>query len=80
MIAPDQAQMMAALGIPAGPGVPLPAGAGSVFQSPAVSWMEPQFPMVSGGAQFGNNTAEMLRALAPKMGQGNFAATGMPKI
>lgn len=79
MIAPDQAQIMAALGVPTGPGVPLPAGAGSVFQSPAASWMDPQFPLVSGGSQFGNNTAAILQALGPmvprKLGQGNFAPT-----
>lgn len=84
MLAPDQAQMMAALGVPTGPGVELPAGAGSVFQSPAASWMDPQFPLVSGGAQFGNNTALILKALGPQaprdLGQGNFAALGAPMI
>lgn len=70
MITPDQAQMMAALGVPSGPGM---GPAGSTFQSPAASWMSPQFPMVSGGPQIGMDTAALLQGLAPAGQQrGNF--------
>lgn len=46
MIKPDQSQMLAALGIPTGPGVPLPAGAGTIMQPPAASWTNGTMPRV----------------------------------
>jgi hypothetical protein len=38
----DTAQMLAALGIPAGPGIPLPAGSGNTGTAPAAMWADPQ--------------------------------------
>ena len=46
MLNTDQHQMLAALGIPTGPGIPLPAGAGSVYQSPSAGWTRQLNPMM----------------------------------
>jgi hypothetical protein len=64
MLGPDTAQIMAALGMPTGPGVQLPAGAGTVFRQPAASWTTPQAPLVS-RPQWGD-TAAVLEGLRPK--------------
>lgn len=44
MVKPDQSQMLAALGIPTGPGIPLPAGAGTIVQPSAASWTNGTMP------------------------------------
>jgi hypothetical protein len=65
MITPDQSQMLAALGVPTGPGAQLPAGMQSIFVQPAASWVDPQWPLVSMGPQWMNSMAVM-KALAPE--------------
>lgn len=65
MLSPDQTQMLAALGVPTGPGAPLPAGSGNVFTQPAAGWVDPQWPLVSMGPQYTNSMAVM-QALAPE--------------
>jgi tetrahydromethanopterin S-methyltransferase subunit D len=37
----DTAQILSALGIPTGPGIPLPAGAGNTSMAPAASMADP---------------------------------------
>lgn len=64
MLAQDTSQMLAALGIPTGPGLQLPAGSGTIFTQPAASWTAPQFPQVS--RPMWGDSAAVLEALKPK--------------
>lgn len=65
MLTLDQSQMLAALGVPTGPGAA--SGQSAAFQQvmpSAASWVDPQWPIISQGPQW-LNSYKVMSALAP---------------